>query len=103
MQAKKPTKTELGQAFLAELKKDSTLNASFDISLNTDALTFTSKTAGASGATITALGMKSSDTTAFTDTQLAAGKINGTKPRSVWTRCRSLISAVWALLTVARL
>ena len=81
LQAKKPTKTELGQAFLAELKKDSTLNASFDISLNTDALTFTSKTAGASGATITALGMKSSDTTAFTDTQLAAGKINGTKTK----------------------
>ena len=81
LKAGKPTKTELGQAFLAELKKDSTLNASFDISLNTDALTFTSKTAGASGATITALGMKSSDTTAFTDTQLAAGKIDVTKTK----------------------
>ena len=81
LKARKPTKTDLGQAFLAELKKDSTLNASFDISLNTDALTFTSKTAGASGATITALGMKSSDTTAFTDTQLAAGKIDGTKTK----------------------
>ena len=77
--AKQPKKDELGQAFLAELKKDSTLSKSFDISLGSDALTFTSKTAGAAGATITALGMKSTETTAFTANVLGAGKIAASK------------------------
>ena len=63
-------------AILGELKKDSSLNASFDIAEGTDNLVFTSKTSGASGASITALGMSSSNATAFTATQTAAGSID---------------------------
>ena len=46
---------QLSQAVLTELKKDSGLSNAFDISNNTGVLTFTSKTAGSAGATITAL------------------------------------------------
>ena len=70
-----PTKAELQTAILGELKKDSSLTSAFDIDTATDALKFTSKTAGADGATITALGMTSSNSTAFTATELAAGSV----------------------------
>lgn len=53
--AAKPTKTELSQAFAAELKKDSALTSAFDIAEGGDKLTFTSKVAGSAGATISAL------------------------------------------------
>ena len=53
--AAKPTKTELSQAFAAELKKDSALTSAFDITEGGDKLTFTSKVAGSAGATISAL------------------------------------------------
>lgn len=54
---------EISNAVLAELKKDSDLSASFDISLGSDKLTFTSKETGTAGAQITALGMTSSAAT----------------------------------------
>lgn len=54
------TKEEISNAVLAELKKNSALTGSFDVSLASDKLTFTSKVDGAAGAQITALGMTSS-------------------------------------------
>jgi flagellin len=56
------TAAQISGAVLAELKKNSDLSASFDISLGSDKLTFTSKETGTAGAQITALGMTSSDT-----------------------------------------
>ncbi len=55
-------KEEIQDAILGELKKNSNLTASFDIVEDTNALKFTSKTAGSAGATITALNMTSDDT-----------------------------------------
>ena len=49
------TKSELQNAVLAELKKDSDLTSAFDITTSTDALKFTSKGTGNEGATITAI------------------------------------------------
>lgn len=54
------TKDQISGAVLAELKKNSDLTGSFDVSLASDKLTFTSKVDGAAGAQITALGMTSS-------------------------------------------
>lgn len=47
--------TELSQAVLAEMKKDSGLTNAFDISENAGVLTFNSKAAGSAGAVVTAL------------------------------------------------
>ena len=55
-------KGEVQQMILDELKKNSSLTSSFDISKDTDALKFTSIEAGSNGAKITALNMTSSKT-----------------------------------------
>lgn len=47
--------TELSQAVLAEMKKDSSLTSAFDISENAGVLTFNSKAVGSAGAVVTAL------------------------------------------------
>lgn len=69
------TKDQISDAVLAELKKNSALSGSFDITLASDKLTFTSKVDGAAGAQITALGMTSSKPTAVTS---AGGAISTT-------------------------
>ena len=62
--AKQPKKDEIRTAVLGELQKNSNLTSSFDITKEAagDALQFTSKVAGSKGATITAVGMTSTDT-----------------------------------------
>ncbi|MBC6678357.1 flagellin [Zhenpiania hominis] len=67
-------KGEVQQMILDELKKNSSLTSSFDISKDTDALKFTSIEAGSNGAKITALNMTSSKA-GVVDT--AAGAIDG--------------------------
>ena len=68
------TKEQISGAVLAELKKNSALTGSFDVSLASDKLTFTSKVDGAAGAQITALGMTSSKPANVTP---AGGAISG--------------------------
>lgn len=68
----------ISEAVLAELKKNSDLSASFDVSLGSDKLTFTSKETGTAGAQITALGMTSSGgSTKVTTTGGAIGSLAG--------------------------
>lgn len=73
----KATKTELQSAVMEELKKDSSLSSSFDITADTDAIKFTSKIAGASGATVTAIKGSGSISTAGLGNDIAAGAKNG--------------------------
>ena len=49
------TGSELAQAVMAEMKKDSGLTSAFDISENAGVLTFNSKAAGSAGATVKAI------------------------------------------------
>ncbi|WP_312279928.1 flagellin [Oscillibacter sp.] len=72
------TAANISEAVLAELKKNSDLSASFDVSLASDKLSFTSKETGTDGAQITALGMTSSSakvTTAGGAIGVAAGDV----------------------------
>ncbi|WP_294852520.1 flagellin [uncultured Oscillibacter sp.] len=75
--AEPATAANISEAVLAELKKDSDLSASFDISLDSDKLTFTSKETGTAGAQITALGMTSSGATKVTTAGGAIGSVAG--------------------------
>ena len=70
-----PTVDEMHNAVMAELKKDSSFNAAFDVEKSTSALKFTSKTAGASGAQITALGATATASSAFATSTADAGAI----------------------------
>ena len=82
------TKAQLQSAVLGELKKNSALTSAFDIATDGgDALKFTSKGKGSEAATITALNMTSSNTTAFTATQTAAGSIaDSTEAVDAWQK-----------------
>ncbi len=75
---KTATSDELSQAFLTEMKKDSSLSDAFDITANAGALSFTSKQTGSAGATITAL--QASGTGQF-DTAATGGAIDATKTK----------------------
>ena len=59
-----PTGDEIAAAIAGELQKDSAFSNALDVSVTTDVLTFTSKTAGADGATITASQVTASGGTA---------------------------------------
>ena len=71
------TKDELRTAVLEELKKDSSLSSSFDMTAEGDAIKFTSKIAGEAGATITAIKGSGSISTAGLGNDIAAGAKNG--------------------------
>lgn len=71
------TKDELRDAVLEELKKDSSLSSSFDMTADGDAIKFTSKIAGEAGATITAIKGSGSISTAGLGNDIAAGAKNG--------------------------
>lgn len=68
------TKDELRNAVLEELKKDSSLSSSFDMTAEGDAIKFTSKIAGEAGATITAIKGSGSISTAGLGNDIAAAK-----------------------------
>lgn len=70
-------KDELRNAVLEELKKDSSLSSSFDMTADGDAIKFTSKIAGEAGATITAIKGSGSISTADLGNDIAAGAKNG--------------------------
>ena len=59
---KAPTATELSGAVVKELQKDSAFSNAFDVTDTSGQLTFTSKTAGANGAAVTALQLTSTGT-----------------------------------------
>lgn len=71
------TKGELRDAVLEELKKDSSLSSSFDMTADGDAIKFTSKIAGEAGATITAIKGSGSISTAGLGNDIATGAKNG--------------------------
>ena len=72
-----PTVAEMQNAIMSELKKDSGFNAAFDVAVSgTTDLTFTSKTAGADGAQITALGTTATASSAFATALATAGTID---------------------------
>lgn len=71
------TKDELRDAVLEELKKDSSLSSSFDMTADGDAIKFTSKIAGEAGATITAIKGSGSISNADLGNDIAAGAKNG--------------------------
>ena len=54
----KATKTQQQDAIIAELKKNGNFNSTFTVSKDTDALKFTSNTAGTAGGEITAVSLK---------------------------------------------
>lgn len=68
------TKGELRNAVLEELKKDSSLSSSFDMTAEGDAIKFTSKVAGEAGATVTAIKGGGSISTADLGNDIAAAK-----------------------------
>ncbi len=65
------TATQLQDAILAELKKNSDISSAFVVAATGDALTFTSTASGSDGARVTALGMTSTNT----DVDVSAGAV----------------------------
>ena len=70
------TATQLQQAVLGELQKDSNLSSAFEMTASGSAIKFTSKVAGSKGAQITALGT-SGDITAAGGGSIATGAVVG--------------------------
>ena len=74
----KATIQEQQDAILAELKKNGNFNSTFTVSKDTDALKFTSNTAGTAGGQITAVSMKKTAAADGTVTAIATGGSIGT-------------------------